>query len=253
MTRDRGAVRVSLNEESLTRAAAELFLSVVNEAVGARGRADIALTGGSSPGPMHRLLTTPEFVEQIPWDAVHIWFGDERAVPPDDPLSNYGAAHDTLLAHVPLPPANVHRMLGELAPDDAAARYEAELRSQFFLAPGTLPALDLIWLGLGPDGHIASLFPGNASLDVTDRLAIGVVHRVDPEPHVDRVTLTLPVINAAARVAFLISGASKAAIAARAMAEDPAPGEALLPSQRVNPTSHGLLWLLDLDAAGELQ
>ncbi len=149
MTRDRGAVRVSLDAESLTRAAAELFLSVVNDAVAARGRADIALTGGSSPQPMHRALATPEFAAQIPWAAVHIWFGDERAVPPGDPLSNYGAARDTLLAHVPLPPANVHRMQGEAPPDTAAAAYEAELRRHLAPTPGAVPALDLIWLGLG--------------------------------------------------------------------------------------------------------
>lgn len=249
MTSDRGAVRISPDVTMLMSAAADLFVAVTQEAIAARGRADIALTGGSAPPALHRLLATPGYSSQIVWPQVHIWFGDDRCVKADDPLSNFGAANQDLLSHVPLPLANIHRIQGELSRDDAAQYYAQELRKQL----GDAPRLDLIWLGLGPDGHVASLFPGEATLHITDKLVVGVAHTTaGPEPLVDRVTMTLPVLNNAARVAFLITGEKKAAITAKVLEDVPANPDDRLPSQRVQPTNGQLLWLLDMAAAGDL-
>jgi 6-phosphogluconolactonase len=249
---DRGTVRISPDETMLAQAAADLFVTVTTEAVAARGRADVVLTGGSSPQAMHRLLATPDYAAKVPWPLVHIWFTDERAVPPDDPRSNYGAARDALLAHVPIPETNVHRMVGELPIDVAAVRYVEELTRNFALETGALPRFDLLWLGLGPDGHVCSLFPGDPQVDMLDQLVVGVQHSTGPEPYVDRISLTLASVNGAALIVFLINGASKAAIAARALEEQPASIDDRLPSQRVTPTEGQMLWMLDMAAAGDL-
>jgi 6-phosphogluconolactonase len=249
MTSDRGAVRISHDASLLITAAADLFLAVTQDAIAARGRVDVALTGGSAPPPLHRLLATPAYADQIPWAQVHIWFGDDRCVGPSDPLSNFGAANQDLLGKVPLPSPNIHRIQGELPRDEAAAQYAAELRREL----GDAPRLDLIWLGLGPDGHVASLFPGSPELDVTDRLVVGVAHTTSgPDPLVDRVSLTMPVLNNAALVAFLITGEKKAGITARVIEDAPLNPQERLPAQRVQPTNGQLLWLLDLAAAGDL-
>ena len=248
MTSDSGAVRISPDVTMLMSAAADLFVAVTQEAIAARGRADIALTGGSAPPALHRLLATPAYADQIAWMYVHIWFGDDRCVKLDDALSNFAAANQDLLSHVPLPLANIHRIRGELPRDEGAAHYEAELRAQL----GDAPRLDLIWLGLGPDGHVASLFPGDATLDVTDRLVVGVEHSKPPEPLVDRVSMTLPVLNNAAFIAFLITGEKKAEITAKVLEDIPANPADRMPSQRIQPTNGQLLWLLDMPAAGDL-
>lgn len=249
---DRGTVRISTDDASLAQTAADLFVSVTTEAVALRGRADVVLTGGSSPQAMHRLLATPDYAAKVSWPHIHIWFSDERAVPPEDPRSNYGAARDTLLAHVPIPEANVHRMHGELPIDVAAERYSEEITRVFGLEAGALPRFDLVWLGLGPDGHVCSLFPGDPQVDMLDQLVVGVQHSTDPEPHVDRITLTLAPVNAAAMIVFLINGASKAGITARAIEEQPTHPDDRLPSQRVQPLEGQLLWMLDMAAAGDL-
>lgn len=249
MSSERGAVRVSPNHDLLMATAADLFLTVATTAIAARGQAMIALTGGTTPRSLYQLLATPAYASQLDWSRTQIWFGDERGVGPDDPESNFGMARDALLAHVPLPAANIHRMPGELDPAEAARRYTAELQTAFGLAPGAWPRFDLIWLGMGPDGHTASLFPGTAALSVTDQLCVA-----NDVPHLNahRITLTFPVLNAAALVAFLVAGEDKAAMVARVLEADRSDPATLLPAQRVAPINGQLLWLLDLDAAGQL-
>ncbi len=218
----------------------------------------MTLTGGSSPKALYHLLASPDYRDKLSWSQIHIWFSDERCVPPTDPLSNYGMANEALLSHVPIPPQQVHRMRGEDARDGAARSYEEELRRSFGLEPVSppeppaLPRMDFILLGLGPDGHVASLFPGIPQLNITDRLVVGVPHDSYPPPPVDRISLTLPVLCAGAVVAFLVNKADKAGIVARVLEEVPANPDDRLPAQRVIPTQGQLLWLLDMAAAGDL-
>ncbi len=160
-------------------------------------------------------LTQPEKLAQIDWSSVQVYWGDERCVPPDDPESNYLMARQALLDHVPLPAENVHRICGELEPEHAAQMYEAELRQ---VSPGAkIPRFDLVLLGLGEDGHTASLFPGSSALSETKRWVVSVEHTVPPPPLVTRISLTLPVFNAAANLIFLVSGSGKAGIFSRLM------------------------------------
>ena len=249
MMNERGAVRISPDLTRLTSTAAELFVDVAREAIAVRGRVDIALSGGSTPRSLYQLLATPAYADRVDWSQVFLWFGDERSVGPEDPQSNYGMARDALTSHVPIPTNNVHRIEGERSPADAAMRYEEAVRIAFSLAPGALPRFDLIWLGLGPDGHTASLFPGTAALTVEDRL---VVANHVPQLNTDRITLTYPAINAAAVVAFLIGGEDKAPMVAQVIEGDRSNPALLLPSQRIAPMEGQLLWLLDLAAAGQL-
>ncbi len=251
MNAQHGAVHISPNHDRLMTTAAELFVTVAEEAIAGRGRAHIALTGGSTPRSLYQLLATPAYQSRIDWSRVEIWFGDERTVPPNHPESNYGMADAALLSHVPLPASNIHRMEGAGRPVEVAAqRYSDALSASFALAPGMFPRFDLIWLGMGPDGHCASLFPGTAALDITDRTC--VANHV-PQLQTDRITLTFPVLNNAARVAFLVAGEEKAGMVARVLEDRRVGNEPSLPSQRIHPTSGQLLWLLDIDAAGQLQ
>ena len=249
MSNERGVVRISPDVERLTSTAADFFISVANEAIAVRGRADIALSGGSTPRSLYSLLATPPYASQINWTHVHIWFGDERTVGPEDAQSNFKMANDALLSHIAIPAANIHRIEGELSPEVAATRYEEALTAAFELGPHVLPRLDLIWLGLGPDGHTASLFPDTTGLHVMDKL---VIANPVPQQNTTRISLTFPTINAAAHIAFLIAGEDKAPMVARVIEEDRSNPESLLPSQRIVPVAGQLLWLLDLAAAGEL-
>ena len=242
--------------DDLARAAAEDFLRTVDESIAARGRFTVALSGGSTPRALYRLLASGDepYHRLIPWDSVHFFWGDERHVPPDHPDSNYRMAREALLDHVPVPAVNVHRIRGE-APDAAvaAAAYEEELRGFFQPAPGEAPRFDLVLLGLGPEGHTASLFPGSPALHETGRWVAAPWVEAH---HTFRVTLTPPVLNAAARVVFLVSGADKAA-ALRAVIdfEGDSEGERDVdryPAQVVRPAAGTLLWLVDRAAAGSL-
>lgn len=226
---------------AVAREAARRFVDSALAAVESQGRFSVALSGGSTPGALYRLLAEPPYREQIPWEAVHLFWGDERCVPPSDPGSNYRLAHETLLAHVPIPPQNVHRVRGELEPEAAARAYERELQD-FFCGPKT--RFDLILLGLGSDGHTASLFPASQALDETERPALAVEAVYEDRPAL-RVTLTLPVLNSARQVWFLVTGGGKAGIV-QAVLKGP-PGR--FPAQRIRPTAGQLAWLLDGDAA----
>jgi 6-phosphogluconolactonase len=203
------------------------------------GRATIALAGGDTPRATYQHLAA----RCPPWGRVEFFFGDERCVPPDHEASNYRMAREALLDRIPLRPEQVHRIRGELPPDEAAADAERTLRAA---VPGEpCPVLDLVLLGMGPDGHTASLFPGGPELNETRRLMVPV-HRPElPQPW--RVSMTLPVINAARRVLMVVGGAEKAPVVARALARDPE-----LPAGRLNPQGE-LTWLVTRAAAAHLE
>ncbi|MDW8267534.1 MAG: 6-phosphogluconolactonase [Anaerolineae bacterium] len=227
----------------LPKVAAHEVARCLRKAVQRRGVAHMALSGGSTPRPLYRLLATPEWLAAVPWAQVHVWWADERCVPPDHHESNYGMAYSLLLGHLPV--QHIHRLHGEAADPEAAARaYEDELRRVFGLGPRGRPRFDLILLGMGADGHTASLFPGTAALAVRNRLvAVGQA----PQPPHCRLTLTLPVLNRAARVLFLVAGADKGPALAQVWRS--APGQAPLPAALVRPTRGSVLWLVDEAAA----
>lgn len=240
----RGQVRLCRDTAALSHEAALYFAEAAAQAVAERGRFAVALSGGSTPKSLYSLLAGDEFRGRISWGQAHFFWGDERCVPPDDPQSNYRMAHETLLARVPVPPVNVHRMAGE-DPDPlrAARKYEEELRAFFGEA---LPRFDLVLLGLGEEGHTASLFPDSPALEERERLVAA--------PYVDklrayRLTLTLPVLNAAARVAFLAAGKSKRAILPQVLYGT---GTVPVPAQRVRPLQGALLWFIDEEAGADL-
>jgi 6-phosphogluconolactonase len=232
--------------DELVRAAAEIFVDLAAAAVAARGRFTVALAGGGTPRPVYALLATPAHAGRISWDRVHVFFGDERCVAPTDERSNFRMAREALLDHVPLPANNIHRLAGEGDPDGAALAYEQDLRRSF---PGeNPPALDLVWLGLGDDGHTASLFPGTAALHEDRRWVVA--------QHVEalaawRLTLTPMVINAARNVVFLIAGAGKAEVLARVLSGPSVPD--VLPAQLVQPRTGELRWLVDAAAGATVQ
>jgi len=229
---------------SLVASAAEQVVTLAGAAIAARGRFAIGLSGGSTPRPLYELLASPAFASRIDWTNVHVFWGDERCVPPDHPDSNYRMARETLLDHVPLPPDNIHRLAGELDPATAAADYEAHLRA-FFAGDGEAgPRFDLLLLGMGDDSHTASLFPGTAALGETERwAAANYVEKLDAW----RLTLTPPALNAAAEIMVLVSGASKAD-AFHAVLSGPTDPDKY-PAQVLNPNNGRLRWLVDSEAA----
>jgi len=243
-------LRAFADAGELARAAAEEVARRGAAAVHQRGRFTIALSGGATPRRLYALLADPmaPLRERLDWNAIDLFWGDERHVPPDHPDSNYRMAREALIDHVPIPPERVHRVPAE-DPDAAraAALYEAELRQAFALAPPQKPRFDLMLLGLGPDGHTASLFPGSAAVHETERLVVA--------PWIEkfsaaRITVTPPVINHAAAVIFLVSGEDKAD-ALVAVREGERQVERY-PAQVVAPDDGELLWLVDRAAARQL-
>jgi 6-phosphogluconolactonase len=241
-------VQVYPDAATLTQATAEHFVARAAEAVTARGRFTVALSGGSTPRSTYTLLASDEFAPRVDWPRVHVFWGDERCVPPDHPDSNYRIAREPLLLHVPIPAGNVHRIHGELDPAQAAREYERVLLTVFGGSPGgSPPRLDLVLLGMGNDGHTASLFPGTAAIHEGERWV--VAHHV-PRLSAWRVTLTPAVINAAAQVTFLVAGAGKAERLREVLKGSHQPD--VLPAQIVSPTGGQLLWLADAAAASRL-
>jgi 6-phosphogluconolactonase len=240
-------IRILTTPQELSEAAAEEVLRAAKEAVAQRGRFTIALSGGSTPKNLFNLLAT-NARNVLPWDRTFFFWGDERHVPPTDPDSNYRMAEEAMLSKIPVAAGNVFRISAE-NPDAAAAAesYEQTLRKFFQLEPGQFPIFDLILLGMGPDGHTASLFPNSPGLQEKSRLVIA--NWVD-KLKTSRLTLTLPVLNAARCVAFLVSGTDKAAVL-KTVLEDDVPGEQY-PSKLVHPKDGRLIWLLDRAAASEL-
>jgi 6-phosphogluconolactonase len=242
------SIEIVADAEDLARRAAAEFADRVTEAVDAHGRFTVALAGGSTPRALYARLAQEPWRSRLPWPAIHLFWGDERHVPPDHPDSNFRMVRETLLDVAPVPPGNVHRIRAE-DPDAAraAAAYEAELRAFFQLAPGELPRFDLVLLGLGDDAHTASLFPGSAALHERERLVAA--------PWIStlqtfRITLTPPVLNRAAHVVFLVSGEGKAAALRAVLAGESLPER--YPAQIVHPEDGTLLWLVDRAAASRL-
>ena len=232
-------IKVLPDTSTLYRAAAEEFIRCARKSVADHGRFCVALSGGSTPRGVYSLLA--ERPGDLPWSNIFVFFGDERHVPPDHPDSNYRMAQEALLFKVPISAANVFRIRAELDAKQAAQLYEGQLRSFFGLKPGELPRFDLILLGLGDDGHTASLFPGSAALNETSRLA--VANWVEKFRQY-RITFTFPVINHAAEIMFLVSGAGKEEILKEVLSK----GEKY-PAQCVRPENGALLWFVDQDAA----
>jgi 6-phosphogluconolactonase len=239
-------VRIFDDPSALMRAAADEIAQNARAAVDERGRFVWALAGGSTPRDLYRLLAGDPYRERMPWNAIHFFWGDERHVPPDHPDSNFRMAREAMLDAVPVPPENIHRVPAE-EPDAqrAAADYEATLRAFFALAPGEFPRFDLIQLGLGKEGHTASLFPGGDAVHERERLVVA--------PWVEaqktfRVTLTPPVLNHARRAMFLVSGEEKAE-ALRAVLDGPREPD-LYPAQIVEGNR---LWMVDRAAARRLK
>lgn len=227
--------------------AAEEVVRAANQAVQECGRFTIALSGGSTPKSLFNLLATNARTT-LPWDRMHFFFSDERHVPPTDPDSNYRMANEAMLSKVPVPPANIFRFPAE-NPDAAAAaaEYEVTIRKFFQAQPSQVPRLDLILLGMGPDGHTGSLFPGTAGLAEKSRLVIANwVEKLKTH----RLTFSYPLINAAHCIAFLVSGVDKAPIL-RSVLEETVPGEQY-PAKLVQPTDGRLIWFLDRAAASGL-
>jgi 6-phosphogluconolactonase len=225
-------LRVFDDAQTLAEAAADLIVDRARYAIEERGWFNFALAGGSTPEPLYRLLTEPPYRSRIDWSRVHIFWGDERCVPPDHAKSNYRMAQESLLAHVPIPDSQIHRIIGELPPDEAAAAYRATLRAVL----GADLRLDLILLGMGVDGHTASLFPGSAALDVRNESAVAVHAPGQEIPW--RVTLTPPVLNSARAVLFLVTGKDKAETLARLRSGEP------LPAGRVKSEVGEVVWML---------
>ena len=223
-------------------ATADRFVAAIARAIDEHGVARVALSGGGTPKLVYPLLLEPARRDAVDWSRVEFFWGDERAVPPDHPESNFGVAYSMLLSHLRDVRADrIHRMPAEARDLDAAAMsHESELRLAFGARAGQLPAFDLIWLGMGPDGHTASLFPGSLALDETERW---VVANWAPAQAAWRMTLTFPVLNAGRDVIFVVTGADKAEALARIR-----DGDRELPAGRV--TGEAVEWIVDAAAAG---
>jgi 6-phosphogluconolactonase len=240
-------IRILTTPQELFEAAAEEVLRAAKEAVAQRGRFTIALSGGSTPRNLFNLLAT-NARNVLPWDRTFFFWGDERHVPPTDPDSNFRMAEEAMLSKIPVAAGNVFRIVAENPDADAAAEaYEQTLRKFFQLEPGQFPIFDLILLGMGPDGHTASLFPNSAGLQEKSRL---VIANWVEKLKTSRLTLTLPALNAARCVAFLVSGTDKATVLKTVLEED-APGEQY-PSKLIRPSNGKLIWLVDRAAASAL-
>ncbi|HEY5386818.1 MAG TPA: 6-phosphogluconolactonase [Thermoleophilia bacterium] len=242
------SIEILADADALALRAADLFALAAQEAAAAHGRFAVALSGGETPRALYRMLARQQFSQKVPWRRVQLYWGDERCVPPDDAASNYGMARDALLKHVPIADADVHRVRGEDGAVSAAMASEKELRALAALERprSELPVFNLVLLGLGADGHTASLFPHSDALAVEERFAVAT-QAPDGSP---RVTVTYPVINAARRVWFLVSGAAKAGMVAEVLEGLQVPDA--VPAQGVRPVHGQLTWLLDEAAAREL-
>jgi 6-phosphogluconolactonase len=241
--------RVLPTPAATARAAAQLFTDSAVKAAESRGLARIAISGGTTPKSMFGLLADPAepFLKQVPWDKLDLYWVDERCVPPDNAESNYRMTKEALLSKVPLAAERVHRMEGELDPEVAAARYESAIRNTFKLEGAETPTFDLVLLGMGDDGHTASLFPHTEALNEMNHI---VVPNHVPQKDTWRITLTWPVINQGREVAFLIEGAAKTQVLHDVFLGTYQPET--YPSQLIRPASGKLTLLLDAAAAAKL-
>ena len=241
----KGRLNIFADPAALAHAATEKILYCLNEAILEQGRATIVLSGGNTPRTVYELLASEAYRGRVGWSLVHIFWGDERSLLPTTPGSNFRMANEVMLQHLPIPPGNVHRIPAEHPPQEAARVYEAELREFFETGPGEFPRFTIVLLGLGDDGHTASLFP--------DTLALRERSRIVCEVYVDaldssRITMTAPALNSAGTVLFLVTGKSKAAILREVLLDE----TPRYPAQMINPVRGELLWYADRDAASQL-
>lgn len=247
MSDERGRRVILPNATALAEHAAEDFVTQARTAIEERGRFSVGLAGGTTPRRMYELLTQPVYRDRVDWNNVHVFWSDERYVPPDDPESNFRLARAALLDYVAIPAANIYLTptVGS-TPEAAAQAYQATLTAFF----GNAPRFDLILLGMGPDGHTASLFPGKPEVTASGDAFVIAVHDA-PKPPPTRLSFTLRLINAAAHVMFLVAGSDKAATLHDVLAGSVDPLR--LPVQGVRPSNGTLTWLLDAAAAQELR
>ncbi|MGB2673168.1 MAG: 6-phosphogluconolactonase [Candidatus Acidiferrum sp.] len=227
---------------------AQKFVEIAAAAVKDNGSFDVVLAGGSTPKTLYGLLVNDAALRaRIPWDKMHVFFGDERHVGPSDPQSNFRMANESLISKSPLKPEQVLRMMGEYpVAEDAAKEYELDLRAHFKLADGQFPRFDLVLLGMGEEGHTLSIFPGTKALHENRRIA---VHNWVGKVLMDRITLTAPAVNNAANVIFMVAGADKAPALTAVLERFYEPDQ--LPAQLIQPVNGALLWLVDA-AAGSM-
>jgi 6-phosphogluconolactonase len=230
------------NPIEFARTGADIFISSAEEAVQKYGRFVVAISGGATPTPIYTLLAGDEYRSRTPWAAAHIFWVDERCVPPDHPASNYGRALKDFIKAVPIPPAQVHNMPVDLPVEEAALKYEQDLMNFFQIQIGEAPVFDLIFLGVGSDGHTASLFPGSNALVEKRRLVLAVKGN---DPDFDRLTMTLPVLNNARKIVFLVSGKDKAQIVYELFTQR----QKIFPVQMIRPVNGESIWVLDNEAA----
>lgn len=243
-------IEIVSDREALTRAAAKRFLTLAQTAVKKQGRFTVALSGGSTPRDFYALLadSAAEYRDQLPWDKLHFFWGDERHVPPDDKDSNYRMAYEAMLSKVSLPETNIHRIQAELPDPEAAARaYEEELRRFFNVPGGGSPHFDLALMGLGPDGHTASLFPQTAALHERERW---VLANWVQKLHTHRITLTVPALCQSGEVVFLVAGGDKAT-ALRDVLHGPYHPDQW-PAQIFRNCTNPVIWIVDQLAARQL-
>lgn len=229
----------------LARTGAGIFMTTAKDCVDQNNFFSVAISGGSTPRGMHRMLTEEPYCSGIPWDKIHIFWVDERCVPMDDPANNYGMARRDFLDRIPIPLEQIHLMPGEIAPEEGARKYQEKMEVILQIREEDFPVFDLIFLGMGKDGHTASLFPGKSSVLASERWVVVVK---GGSPDVYRLTLTYDVLNRAKRICFLVSGKEKALIV-RTVLENK---DARLPAQKIQPVQGKLTWLLDKDAASLL-
>ncbi|HEX5413100.1 MAG TPA: 6-phosphogluconolactonase [Terriglobia bacterium] len=242
---DQANVEIFPGLDDLSRVAAARFTELARERVQQGKGFTVALSGGEMGRALLEMLANPEFSQRIQWDSVHLFQVDERCVPPDDIQSNYRMIHETLLRPVPGAAHNFHRMIAESDDRDGASEdYEAEIRSVLAPPEGALPRFDLVFMGLGPDGHTASLFPGSAALDESRRW---VCPNYIEKLQMYRMTLTYPVLNAANEIVFLVSGAGKAEVLRQVLEGSRDPKQ--FPAQGIQPADGSLNWYLDHAAA----
>jgi 6-phosphogluconolactonase len=241
-------IHVHADLEALSRAVAETFVQLARQRAREAGRFPVALSGGSTPRRLYELLGSPEFALQVEWSKVHIFQVDERMVPPEHASSNFRMIRESLLKAASIPEENVHRILGELPQVESAGKYEDDLVKYFSAHPPDFPRFDLLFLGMGADGHSASLFPGSRALGETKRWVVPS----EPSPEgLERVTLTLPVLNNARNIIFLVTGAEKSDTLARAL--ETRTGGVKLPVELIVAKDGAICWHCDAGAASKLK
>ena len=233
------------NAAGLASRGAEIFSKAAKKSVETRGRFSVAISGGSTPRDMHRMLGEEPFRSNIPWDKTDIFWVDERCVPENDPANNFGTAKKDFIERVPIPEAQVHPMPGAGSPEKGALNYQQELVKYFKTGAGESPVFDLIFLGLGTDGHTASLFPGQRSLNERERLVVSVK---GGNPDLSRLTMTYPVLNSGRQIVFMVSGKEKAGVVKTVLDDK----QSRFPVQGIQPAKGKLIFLIDREAASLL-